>query len=73
MTERRFKGFTSSIDYHIVEDTLENRYLSKDDVINALNKFWVQYEYYEKENKQLKKELDKLKVVNEMLSMDFVG
>ena len=73
MTERRFKGFTSSIDYHIVEDTLENRYLSKEDVINALNKFWVQYEYYEKENKQLKKELDKLKVVNEMLSMDFTN
>ena len=64
MTERRFKGFTSSIDYYIVEDTLENRYLSKEDVINALNKFWVQYEYYEKENKQLKETIDELRTID---------
>jgi len=68
MTEKRFKGFTSSIDYYIVEDTLENRYLSKKDVINALNKFWIQYEHYEKENKQLKQRINELELLNDGLN-----
>jgi len=38
---------------------------------NELDKFVESYHKLEKENEQLKKELHKLKVVNEMLSMDF--
>ena len=53
----------------------ENQYLKSlqwyQDCINEISIGMQQRQLLEKENEQLRKELDKLELVNEMLSMDF--
>ena len=61
MTAERFRYDTGCF-----IDMQENKVLSEIQATNLLNKLV-------KENEQLKKELDKLKLVNEMLSMDFAN
>ena len=38
MTEKRFKQFTSSIDYYEFWDTVDEKGLTKEDVVDLLNK-----------------------------------
>ena len=71
MTEKRFsiKGGSSIGLSSIYTDN--GKVMTQLEVLDVLIKQHETIQTLAKENEQLKKELDKLKVVNEMLSMDF--